>query len=299
MTSAATLRLRHRAEQAASRMPPLQVAAERVAATVVQGVHGRRRVGQGDAFWQYRGYEFGDAATAIDWRQSARGQRLFVRQNEWEAAQSVWLWRDASTSMRWSSAPGIATKLDRAELLLVALASLLARAGERVALLGGGQRPVAGRFAVERITEQVASAGDAAGKGALDGLPNLEPLPRHARTVLMGDFLVPLPDLDAIVRRLAGAGLRGHLVQIVDPAEATLPFTGRVRFEGMEAEGQLLLSRVETVRDAYVQRMRDHTAGLGDIARAAGWTHIVHHTDQPPQSALLALFTALTQRVGP
>lgn len=294
MTTATTLRLRHRAEQAASRLPPLQVAAERVASTVVQGVHGRRRVGQGDAFWQYRSYEFGDAATAIDWRQSARGQRLFVRQNEWEAAQSVWLWRDASTSMHWGSGPALPTKLDRAELLLVALASLLARAGERVALLGGGQRPVTGRYAVERIAEQIADR-----RQSLEGLPALEPLPRHARTVLAGDFLAPLADVDAIVRRLAGAGLRGHLLQIIDPAEATLPFAGRVRFEGMEAEGQLLLARVETVRDAYVERMRAHTAGLSDIARAAGWTHLQHHTDQPPQSALLALFTALTQRVGP
>lgn len=294
MADAATLRLRHRAEQAAARLPPLQVAAERVAATVVQGVHGRRRVGQGDAFWQYRNYEFGDAATAVDWRQSARSQRLFVRQNEWEAAQSVWLWRDASPSMQWGSNAGLPTKLDRAELLLVALTSLLARAGERVALLGGGHRPVTGRFAVERMTEQVGER-----RQQLAGLPTLEPLPRHARTVLFGDFLAPLDEVDPIVRRLAGSGLKGHLVQIVDPAEASLPFTGRVRFEGLEAEGNLLLARVETVREEYVERMRRHTAGLGDIARAAGWTHIVHHTDQPPQAALLTLFHTLTQRAGP
>lgn len=294
MADAATLRLRHRAEQAAARLPPLQVAAERVAATVVQGVHGRRRVGQGDAFWQYRNYEFGDAAAAVDWRQSARSQRLFVRQNEWEAAQSVWLWRDASPSMQWGSDAGLPTKLDRAELLLVALTALLARAGERVALLGGGHRPVAGRFAVERMTQQVGER-----RQQLTGLPVIEPLPRHARTVLFGDFLAPLDTVDPIVRRLAGAGLKGHIVQIVDPAEASLPFTGRVRFEGLEAEGNLLLARVETVREEYVERMRRHTAGLGDIARAAGWTHILHHTDQPPQSALLALFHTLTQRVGP
>ncbi|MCC7273904.1 MAG: DUF58 domain-containing protein [Alphaproteobacteria bacterium] len=292
--SATALDLRHRAEGAAARLPALQVAAERVAATVIQGVHGRRRVGQGDAFWQYRSYEFGDAATAIDWRQSARSQRLFVRQNEWEAAQSVWLWRDASASMRWASGPGLPTKLDRAELLVVALASLLARAGERVALLGSGHRPVAGRFAVERMTELVVDR-----ERHFTGLPAIEPLPRHARTVLVGDFLAPLPEVDAIVRRLAGAGLRGHLVQIVDPAEATLPFQGRVRFEGLEEEGELLLSRVETIRNDYVRRMAEHIAGLADIARAVGWTHVVHHTEQPPQTALLALFTALTQRVGP
>ena len=103
-------------------MPPLLVAAERVAATVAQGVHGRRRVGQGETFWQFRQYQPGDAASRIDWRESAKSQRLYVRETEWEAAQSVWLWRDASPSMDYSSA-GISavrwpTKGERAELLL-------------------------------------------------------------------------------------------------------------------------------------------------------------------------------------
>src|SRR5206468_5504754 len=124
--------VQHRAEQLAARLPALLVAADRVATTVAQGVHGRRRVGQGDSFWQFRQYEPGDAAQRIDWRESAKSQRLYVRETEWEAAQSVWLWRDASPSMEYTSAgyvPGgeWPTKRDRAELLLVALASLLVR----------------------------------------------------------------------------------------------------------------------------------------------------------------------------
>src|SRR3546814_6131026 len=83
------LPLRHRAEQLAATLPPLLVAAERVAATVAQGVHGRRRVGQGETFWQYRHYDFGDQPQSIDWRQSAKSDMVFVRQMEWEAAQSV------------------------------------------------------------------------------------------------------------------------------------------------------------------------------------------------------------------
>src|SRR5271156_2368233 len=85
--------LKHRAEELAAQLPPLLVEAERVAVTVSQGVHGRRRVGQGETFWQFRQYEPGDAATRIDWRESAKSQRLYVRETEWEAAQSVWLWR--------------------------------------------------------------------------------------------------------------------------------------------------------------------------------------------------------------
>src|ERR1700752_108958 len=132
---------RHRAEALAAVLPPLLVAAERVAVTVAQGVHGRRRVGQGETFWQFRQYEPGDAATRIDWRESAKSQRVYVRETEWEAAQSVWLWRDRSASMDYSSAGYVAggewpSKRDRAELLLMALACLLVRGGERLTLLG-------------------------------------------------------------------------------------------------------------------------------------------------------------------
>src|SRR5439155_10397285 len=152
--------LRDRAEQTAAALPPLLVAAERVAVTVAQGVHGRRRVGQGETFWQFRQYEPGDAASRIDWRESAKSQRLYVRETEWEAAQSVWLWRDASPSMEYTSAgyvPGgeWPTKRDRAELLLVALASLLVRGGERLTVLGSGMVPISGRIALSRVAELI------------------------------------------------------------------------------------------------------------------------------------------------
>ena len=139
LASAATLR--QRAEHAASTLPPLLVAAERIASTVIQGVHGRRRVGQGETFWQFRRYQPGDAIGAVDWRQTAKGDRVYVRENEWEAAQSVWLWCDASPSMAWRSGHELPTKLERAAVLTLALASLLVRAGEQVALLGGGASP--------------------------------------------------------------------------------------------------------------------------------------------------------------
>ncbi|MEM7026364.1 MAG: DUF58 domain-containing protein, partial [Pseudomonadota bacterium] len=70
--------LRHDAEQLADRLPPLLVAAERVASTVAQGVHGRRRVGVGETFWQFRPYQHGDASARIDWRQSAKAGQLFL-----------------------------------------------------------------------------------------------------------------------------------------------------------------------------------------------------------------------------
>jgi uncharacterized protein (DUF58 family) len=290
------LSVQHRAEELAARLPPLLVAADRVAATVAQGVHGRRRVGQGDSFWQFRQYEPGDSTQRIDWRESAKSQRLYVRETEWEAAQSVWLWRDASPSMDYASAPHLPTKRGRADLLLVALAALLIRGGERATLLGTGMPPLSGRIALNRIAQMVDRAGSERADAPGPSLPTVEKLPRHAQIVLIGDFLSPLAEIHALVAAFAAAGLRGHILQILDPAEETLPFDGRVRFEGIEEAVDIVISRVEAVRSDYVGRLAAHRQGLAAIVRPAGWSLATHGTDRAPHTALLALFSALAHR---
>ena len=280
----------HEAEALAAALPPLLVAAERVAATVAQGVHGRRRVGTGETFWQFRRYQGGDSAQMIDWRQSAKADPLYVRETEWEAAQSVWLWRDASPSMDYRSAKSLPRKGDRADLVALALASLLLRAGERVALLGTGMKPSSGRVTLNRLATLIES-----GQAPTGSLPVGERLPRHARVILIGDFLVPLEELRATVGALASRSLRGHLLQILDPAEETLPFGGRVRFEGPEEEGDILFGRVESIRVDYRKEMTRHHQGLEALARQVGWTFTTHRTDRPPQTPLLSLFLALSE----
>lgn len=291
----ASARARH-AEQLAARLPPLLVAAERVAATVAQGVHGRRRVGQGDSFWQFRPFLPGDQITRIDWRQSAKSDRTYVRETEWEAAQSVWIWRDASASMRWRSSDRLPEKVTRVEMLTLALASLLLRGGERVALLGHGMRPVSGRHMIEMLAEALGRRGD---PGAVSGLPAAEALPRYGRVVLIGDFLSPLADVQQAVARLATIPVSGHILQVLDPAEEALPFRGRIRFEGLEREGAALIGKVEGMRGDYQARLAAQREGLKAIAAAAGWSFGTHLTDAAPEAALLALYQALApDRVG-
>ena len=280
-----------RAEALGSRLPPLLVAAERVAATVAQGVHGRRRTGQGESFWQFRPFTAGDAVTRIDWRQSAKSDRAFVRETEWEAAQTILLWRDASPSMHWRSRLAAVEKQERAGLLLLALAALLLRGGERVALLG--ERPVSGRAGLDRLAETLERGTGDAGES---GLPPEAFVPRHARVVLIGDFLAPLEQIQASVAGFAAIPSSLHMLQILDPAEASLPYQGRVRFQGLERETETLIPRVEAVRDAYGKALEAHQAGLGAIAAGAGCRLGVHYTDQPAEAALLGLYTALEAR---
>lgn len=289
MASPSTL---NRSLELAGTLPALMVAADRVAATVIQGVHGRRRVGQGDAFWQYRPYRDGDSASRIDWRQSARSRHLFVRETEWEAAASVWLWRDTSPSMHYASLRGLDTKAVRGEVIALALASLLTDASERVAVLGTGMRPITGRIAVRRVAETWLEE-------SLDktrtppSLPPMVPLPAHGTVVLVSDWLDPLDRIEAVIRHYASAGVRGHIVQVLDPAEEDLPFDGHVKFEGLEAEGQHTIRRVESVRTAYGARLAAQREGLQRLARSANWTVHLHRTDRPPQTVLLALYLAM------
>ena len=281
-----------RAEALGATLPPLLVAAERVAATVAQGVHGRRRVGQGDSFWQFRPFTTGDATNRIDWRQSARSDRAFIRETEWEAAQTVCLWRDGGDSMRWRSREATTEKAARAELLLLALASLLLRGGERVRLMAPAARIVAGRSGLDRLAEHLSEMPPG------DGLPGEAMLPRHARVVLIGDFLSPMDDIAAAIGRLAAVPVTGHLLQVLDPAEALLPYSGRVRFQGVGRAQNALIPRVEGVRAEYAQRLAAQQDGIAALCNAAGFGFSVHRTDHPPEAALLALFMALAPAIG-
>lgn len=272
------------AEAAASRLPPLLVAAERVAATVAQGVHGRRRVGVGDTFWQYRPFIQGDAVSRIDWRRSARSDRVFVRDMEWEAAQTVCLWVDRSASMAWRSARSLPAKQERASILVLALASLLFRAGEQVRLVGGA-RMFRGRPGLAALAE--ALAGTDAGDDA--GVPEPSRVPAHAACVLAGDFLAPLPALRARLAAYAALPVRPVLLQVLDPAEFELPYEGRVRFRGVEGDGEALIPRVASVRGAYAALLDAQLHGVRDL----GFPVVLHRTDQPPAEAALALYQAL------
>jgi uncharacterized protein (DUF58 family) len=279
-----------RAEELGANLPPLMVAAERIASTVSQGIHGRRQVGQGETFWQFRRYQFGDSVHNIDWRQSAKSQRVYIRQTEWEAAQSVWLWRDNSASMDFASSSNLAKKSERAALLAVALAALLVRGGEHVALSGSGKPSSSSRAALQEIALALSDAG---GESLL-GVPISEALPRDSRMVLFGDFLDDPDHLAQSLKHYVEQGVKGVVVRIIDPAEEALPYDGRVLFEGMESDGEVLVEKVEDARAAYAEHWHQHGARLSDIVDHANWEYVVHHTDHSPEEALMHLYLLLS-----
>ncbi len=275
----------------AQNLPALLIEASRVAQTVAHGIHGRRRAGPGETFWQFRHYERGDGVPSIDWRRSASSDHLYVREREWEAAHTLWIWPDLSPSMAFRSHLAAQTKRDRAIVLAFAIGELAVLGGERIGLLGG-EAPSSGRYTVQKIA--VSLAKKAKEGSEFPGLPPRTVLRRFTECVLFSDFLDPPEKLAEICEHIAGQGVRGNLVQILDPAEETLPYNGRVEFAGIESADRLLAGRAEDLRNRYVSRLSEHKAAIAEIARRHQWSYMLHHTGNPAGEALLALHTQLS-----
>ena len=283
--SAAPVSLETRAAEAAARLPALLTEAERVAGALGAGAHGRRRAGAGETFWQYRDYDSADAASLIDWRQSARAPgRLFVRQTEWETAASVHLWAGGGDSLDYGSDGE--TKRWRAQVAAVALALLLTRAGERAGPMDGPAR--GGRLGATALAEHLLAGPEG---GALPPLP-----PAGAtRLVYVSDFHVPLPTLEPRLAAIAASGRPAHLLQVSDPAEVSFPFSGRTVFASPSGTARHETGEAATLAADYAEARAAHLDTLARLCGRYGWSFTAHVTDAPLTPALAALHAAMSQ----
>jgi uncharacterized protein (DUF58 family) len=277
-----------RARQLGASLPPMVVKAERIAATVMLGSHGLRRAGAGESFWAYRNYAFGDSTQRIDWRQSAKGDETFIRENEWEAANTLWLWANLGPRMNFKSHLAAETKREQAQVLALAMAALSLRAHERVGLLGTGERASYGRHMLSKLALRFAQS-------EADQLPQASALQRRSTALLVSDFLEEPAIIEKALTALAASGMRGHLLQINDPAEETLPYEGRTDFIGLDVPLRFKATRVQGIRAAYAAAFAAQREALRAIARRLGWSFSLHHTDKPLAATVLALY----QRMGP
>ncbi|MDM8166122.1 DUF58 domain-containing protein [Roseovarius sp.] len=279
--------LRARAEHEAARLPPLLARAEHLAGTVLLGEHGRRRAGLGDDFWQYRPVQAGDERRFIDWRRSARSDAQFVRQREWQIAQSVVIWVDAAASMRFASDPKYAEKSDRARLLALAVAILLNRAGERVGLAGADLPPRRGEAQMMRLAEALVK------DGADDyGHPQSSGMLPHGRALFISDFMGDIAAARTALTGAADRGVQGVLLQVLDPAEEAFPYRGRTIFESVGGTLAHETLKASELRDRYLARLAQRKAELQSLCATTGWQYGLHHTSDSAQSALLWLFRA-------
>lgn len=278
--------LRAGAEALAGPLPALLAEASHLASTVTLGEHGRRRPGPGADFWQYRVALPGDDARAIDWRRSARSDAAFVQDKEWQTAQTVTAWCDRGRSMGFASSPQLPTKAHRSRLLALACAILLVRGGERVGMDDIPARR--GTPTLSRLAQRLAEDTDAD-----YALPDTRHLPPRSRALLVSDFLGDVTPVERAVAEAADRGIRGALLQVLDPAEEAFPFQGRTIFESMGGSIRHETRKAGDLRDRYLERLAERKDRLARLARATGWQATVHHTGGSAIPALLWLHAAL------
>jgi len=283
-------RVRQEATSLADRLPSLVVAARQVAHTLLHGVHGRRRAGPGETFWQFRPFMSGEPAARVDWRRSARENRAFVREREWEASHIVWIWFDRSPSMAFASELAPCPKVDRAAVLGLALAELAVRGGERAGLIGLTP-PLASRDVIERFAEAIAA--DERSHAVAEPLPPSAPIRARSRAVLIGDFLTDAAAVAQTIATIAASGAEGQLLMIADPIEETFPFVGHTEFLAAVGAGRLRAPRAQGLREAYLERLAAHREAIRAACRARGWGFALHRTDQSAAQALLSLHARL------
>lgn len=275
------------ARKLADAMPRLILEARRVASTVIHGLHGRRRAGPGENFWQYRRFVSGEPAQHVDWRRSARDDHLYVREREWEASHTVWIWPDRSPSMTFASALSSDSKLERALVFAFALAEVLVQGGERVGV-PGLMRPTANRHVIEKMAESILH--DPTERASLP--PNFAPS-SLSEIVMLSDLWSPIAEVRATIAQLSATGAHGHVVQIVDPAEESFPYSGRVEFIEPEGAGSVTAGRAETWRNDYQNIVARHRADIRAETNLRGWSFAIHRTDRPASELLLVLHSRM------
>lgn len=279
------VRLRQRAEALAGSLPGGLAGRARRPLDSRLGIHGRRRTGPGESFWQFRHHQPGDSANAIDWRRSARSDQLYVREREEELAETYWLWCDRSASMHYAGRGAPEAKADRAALIALTLALYLLGAGERVAILGGNRPPVSTKATLDVLRDPLI--------GPADGTAEIPAVPPAGRIVLISDCHGLDDILTARMRTARGHGIAGHLLHLLDPTEIEFPFAGHMTFEDPESPRQVDIGRADALATAYRREFEAWRYSLDRTARQAGWSYSSHRTDHAPATGLLTVLEML------
>ncbi|WP_455473829.1 DUF58 domain-containing protein [Bartonella sp. B30(2025)] len=271
----------------AAKMSYFLLKARFIANTLIKGGHGRRKRGNGENFWQFRPYVEGESITRIDWRRSARDEHTYLREHEWEMTQTVWIWPDQSTSMHYCSRFSENSKSDHAIILALALATLLARSGEHVAL-PNLMPPTITSNVVERMALALTNYQ------AENPLPDFSTITRFSHVIIISDFLDAPEKIIQDFKILSAKQVTAHLIEVADPAETDFPYTGHTEFLDPETQEKRILKKAENLREQYCKLYNARRKELENFCIRQGWTYQVSTTDQSLTKTILQLINNMS-----
>ncbi len=281
--------LRHEAEGSVSSLPALMTKAEKIASSTLHGPHAQRKSGSGEKFWQFREYDSSDRPQDIDWRQSAKTDSIYIKQKEWQTTQKSYIWCAGGHSMNFTSDPKYPTKQYAAQIIALALALLLQRSEEQIGFYGD-LKTGRSEKKLEQLGHYLLSRH---GNNEPLPLPSLFTLPKHASFIGIGDFLSPLPEIQSSLSQAASVAENGLIVQILDPAEISLNYTGRIKFKGPYNQTTELINNVSSVREQYKDRIKAHIESFQKFCFQHNWSYVLHVTDASPTDTMKNIFSVM------
>ena len=282
--------MRLNAEELSNKIPSLYVKADRIANTIWEGMHNRNKDGLGDNFWQFRKYEYGDPAHLIDWKKTAKSNETFIQEKELQTLQNFVIWRDTSRSMNFRSSESIDTKLYRANLFTLTLTIILSKSGENIVLNGLKTELLKGGNAVNFVSNQINEKVTDSFKSS----PNINEIKNNSDVILIGDFLNNINETEKTIKELSNRGINGIIIQILDPAERFFPYKGRINFNGLEGEKNILIGKAESVRNDYKKAIKIHIEKLEKLTTSYSWKYILDNSDQDASISLQNICNTLT-----
>ncbi len=326
-TDAGLETLRGAATDPARALAALRIEVQRSVEGLLGGPHASRLHGASAVFAEHHAYRPGDEPRWIDWRATARADRVVVRRFEQESRLRADLLLDVSASMHFSGCAaegGAPSKAWHAAVLLGALGWLLRQQGDAI---GGGtfaevpgprlparQHPEAWDRLTEAFVEALArgtsmAAGEASssasGASADPAVPGpasdaaaalgeaLETHRERGLIVLASDLLLPLEALGGALRAAGQLGHEVWVLHVLHPDELHLPAVGPSWFFDPEGGARLLADPAE-VSEAYARRMAGFLDEARRLCRDAGARYVRCPVQEAPEATLARLITGGT-----
>ena len=282
--------MRLKAEKLTLNISNIIIKAHSIANSVWEGLHNRSKTGVGESFWQFRKYEYGDPANLIDWKKSAKSFDTYIQEKELETLQNMVIWRDTSQSMNFRSNKKLETKIDRANLLTLALTIILSKSGENIVLNGFNSKNLRGKEAINFVSDQIAEEQD----NNFHSKPNINEIKNNSEVILISDFLNDIKELEKTIKKLSSRGINGNLIHIFDPAEKIFPFKGRINFNGLEQEESILIGNAESIKNNYKKAITNHCNAVKNMAFSYSWKYYTETTDVAADISLLNICNTLS-----
>jgi len=292
---------RHLDPQVLERLNRLDLIARRIVEGSRVGMHRSPLRGFSTEFAQHRQYVPGDELKHIDWRVYSRSRRYYVKLYEAETNFNAYVLLDSSTSMRYGS--GELTKLEYAKYMAASLAYLVIDQRDTVGLctfddqLRHYLEPRSTFSVVQHIANVLDALEPRPSTNIADVLHEVaQRVGRRGAVMLISELF---DDIDGFLDGLSHLRFRGHDIVVfhtLDPYELNFPFDRTMRFEGLEAEPEIL-TQPKRVREAYLRELNAFLDRVRIACEKMGAEYILADTSRP-LTGLLSAFLAGREHAG-